>query len=82
MLSMSIKLRQQLTIAVLAVGLGLLAWGAKFHAQPVFSENNDKGLLTAESKLIKEVSIGGVVRDPYGKLRMTYTGEAPQSCPT
>jgi len=79
---MSMKLRQQMMIAVLAVGLGLLAWGTRFDAQPVFSENIDKGLLTAESKLIKEVSIGGVVRDPYGKLRLTYTGEAPQSCPT
>ncbi len=52
------------------------------HALPVFSEDNDKGLATAESALIKEVSIGGLRREADGRLVKTYTGKAPQACPT
>ena len=68
--------------AGLFLGLGLMAFGLKFHAQPVFSEHNDQGLATPETRLMKEVSIGGLVREADGKIRMTYTGKPPQACPT
>ena len=53
-----------------------------YQILPVFSENNDKGLATAESTLVKEVSIGGLERKKDGKLHKTYTGAPPKACPT
>ena len=76
------SIKQKLVFIVLFVGAGLMAFGLKFHTQPVFSEDNDKGLVTPETRLMKEVSIGGLQRDPAGNLRLTYTGKPPEACPT
>ena len=72
----------KIVFVILFVGVGLMAFGLKFHTQPVFSEHNDKGLATPEPRLMKEVSIGGLERDAGGNLRLTYTGKPPQACPT
>jgi hypothetical protein len=74
--------KQTLSLVLLGLGLALMLWGHQMHALPVFSEDNDKGLATAESALIKEVSIGGLRREADGRLVKTYTGKAPQACPT
>jgi hypothetical protein len=74
--------KQTLSLVLLGLGLGLMLWGHQMHALPVFSEDNDKGLATAESALMKEVSIGGLKREPDGRLVKTYSGKAPQACPT
>ncbi|MCE5187002.1 MAG: hypothetical protein LLF76_12845 [Planctomycetaceae bacterium] len=71
-----------MSVVLAGIGLALLLWGSQMHALPVFSEDNDKGLATAESALIKEVSIGGLKRQADGKLYKTYTGAPPQACPT
>jgi hypothetical protein len=31
---------------------------------------------------MKEASVGGVTRDQAGKIKQTYTGQAPKACPT
>lgn len=66
---------------MVGIGVGLILWGASLHAETVFSEDNDKGLATPESVLMKEVCIGGLKRDELGRLTKTYTGEAPDDCP-
>lgn len=60
----------------------MLLFGFSLHVAPVYSENNDKGFATAEPQLIKEVSVGGLARNPDGKLYKTYTGKPPAACPT
>ncbi len=75
-------LKVKILFVGLFLGVGLMAFGLKFHIQPVFSEDNDKGLATPETRLMQEVSIGGLERDPDGRLRQTYTGKPPQACPT
>lgn len=75
-------IKMNILAAGLVLGAGLMAFGVMFHTQPVFSENNDKGLLTGERRLMKEVSIGGLERTPDGHLRLTYTGKPPEACPT
>ncbi len=67
---------------VLGLGIAMLLYGFGLHVTPVYSKDNDKGLATAESALIKEVSIGGVERKPDGTLHKTYTGAPPKACPT
>lgn len=74
--------RQTVSIILMAFGLTLMLYGVNMHALPVFSENNDKGFATAESALIREVSIGGLRRQADGRLFKTYTGKPPQACPT
>ena len=74
--------KTNLMFAVLFTGTGLMAFGLTFHTQPIFSEDNDKGLATPEPRLMKEVSIGGLERRPDGRLHLTYTGTPPQACPT
>lgn len=76
------KARQVVCVLAVGVGMGLLLWGVGLHAEAVYSADNDKGLATPESVLMKEVSIGGLKRDDQGKLTKTYTGQAPQACPT
>lgn len=79
---------RKLKIAVFSLltllGAALFVYGVCFHLTSVLpQQEDDSTILTAsEPALIKEVSIGGVVLDTSGKLRQTYTGKAPQACPT
>ncbi|MEN8127519.1 MAG: hypothetical protein ABFR90_06895 [Planctomycetota bacterium] len=75
--------KKQITaIVLLGLGLSMFLYGYSLHVLPVYSENNDQGFATAESVLIKEVSIGGLERKPDGTLHKTYTGAPPKACPT
>ncbi len=38
--------------------------------------------ITAEPAMIREVAIGGLMRDTSGQLKKTYSGQAPKACPT
>lgn len=76
------SLKIKMVLVLLFIGAGLMAFGLKFHTQPVFSEHNDKGLATPEPQLMKEVSIGGLERTSDGRLQLTYTGKPPEACPT
>ena len=37
---------------------------------------------TREPELVREVTVGGVIRLANGELKRTYTGHAPSLCPT
>jgi predicted alpha/beta-fold hydrolase len=75
--------RRFLAVALVLLGLGLCAYGLAFHVITVHPEKDDAAAVaTSEPATVKEVSIGGLKRDETGKIRQTYTGEAPQSCPT
>lgn len=75
--------KKQITaIVLLGMGLSMFLYGYGLHVLPVYGENNDKGFATAESALVKEVSIGGLERKEDGKLYKTYTGAPPKACPT
>jgi len=64
-------------------GVALFAYGIFFHFTNVWAQQDDSTVFAkSEPALIKEVSIGGVTRDTSGNLRQTYTGKAPQACPT
>jgi hypothetical protein len=36
----------------------------------------------SEPNLVREVTVGGVVRTPAGEIKRTYSGSAPALCPT
>jgi hypothetical protein len=74
--------KQIICIVLLGLGFSMFLYGYSLHVQPVFSENNDTGFATAEPALVKEVSIGGLIRKPDGTLHKTYTGTPPKACPT
>jgi len=76
------KAKQIVTFVVLGLGLAMLLYGFGLHVQPIYSENNDKGLATAEPQLVLEVSRGGLERKEDGTLHLTYTGAPPKACPT
>ena len=69
---------------LLLLGAALLAYGAFFHSANVLPQQGDESTAVARSEpaLIKEASVGGVTRDESGKIKQTYTGEAPAACPT
>ncbi len=66
------------------LGAVLITYGAVFHSTSVLPQKDDGSPAVAklEPALIKEASIGGVTRDESGKIKQTYTGEAPKACPT
>jgi hypothetical protein len=65
-------------------GVAILVYGIFFHSTNILPQQRDDFTVrtASEPALIKEVSIGGVTRDASGELRQTYTGKAPQACPT
>jgi len=69
---------------LILLGAALLTYGAFFHSTNVLPQQEDGSAAFAKSEpaLIKEASVGGVKRDKSGKIKQTYTGEAPKTCPT
>ncbi len=69
---------------LILLGAVLLTYGAFFHSTNVSAQQEDGSatLAMSEPALIKEVSVSGVKRDESGKIKQTYTGEAPEECPT
>ncbi len=66
------------------LGAVLITYGAVFHSTNVLPQKDDGSPAVAKSEpaLIKEASVGGVTRDESGKIKQTYTGEAPEECET
>ena len=66
------------------LGAALLAYGAFFHSTNVLPQQGGDSAAVAKSEpaLMKEASVGGVTRDEAGKIKQTYTGQAPKACPT
>ena len=77
-------LTKRITFCLLIiVGLVLLIYGLLFNTIEVAPKQQDLPTSTkAETAVIKEVTIGGLNRTPAGKIQQTYTGKAPQACPT
>ncbi len=69
---------------LILLGVALLTYGAFFHSVNVSPQQEDGSPAFAKSEpaLVKEASVGGVKRDESGKIKKTYTGEAPEECPT
>ena len=77
-------LRQLVSSALVAVGLASLLYGAFFHAATITPAGDDAAMASAtgEISLIREVAVGGLERDESGRIKKTYTGQAPKACPT
>jgi len=85
-------------VCLFAVGVILLAYGGWLHAIDVLvSKEAEKPTVSPEQGLpkppesvaksewavVKDVTFGGLARDGSGRLKQTYTGEAPAvACPT
>ena len=69
---------------LIVLGAALLAYGVFFHSTNVWPQQggDSAALAKSEPALIKEASVGGVTRDESGKIKQTYTGKAPEACPT
>jgi hypothetical protein len=92
------KVRLFLTLAVLAAGVLLLLYGALFGRRLIAkgpvgelppipisdAGQRDDVLSVSEFKLVKEVTVGGVIRWENGVIQKTYDEKAqPASlCPT
>ena len=69
---------------LIVLGAVLLGYGAFVHSTNVAAQQQDQAVTVAKSEpaLIKEVTVGGVTREESGRIKQTYTGEAPKACPT
>lgn len=69
---------------LISLGVIVLAYGAFFHSIKVTTnvEGGSVSITKSEPALVKEASVGGVTRDKSGKVKQTYTGKAPEACPT
>ena len=78
------KLRQWVSLSLVIGGAALLVYGLFFHAAVISSadESADAPSAVREPNLIREVAIGGLERDASGEIKKTYTGQAPDDCPT
>lgn len=66
------------------LGVALLAYGVFSHPTNVLPQQggDSDAIVKSEPALMKDASVGGVTRDDSGKIKQTYTGEAPAACPT
>ena len=78
------KRRAVLSFVLGAVGVMLLLYGLLVHARDVWPKDASAGspAITAETAMIREVTIGGLARDASDQIRKTYSGQAPKACPT
>ncbi len=69
---------------LILLGVALLTYGAFFHSIQITTsvEGGSVSITKSEPALVKDASVGGVARDKSGKIKQTYTGEAPEECPT
>jgi hypothetical protein len=80
---MSIQNRKIFIACLILTGALLLAWSLLFGAREVFPQHTDSPTtFEPESAFIRDVTVGGIIRDQYGKIRKTYTGKPPKACPT
>jgi hypothetical protein len=68
------------------LGVTLFSYGAFVHSTDVTVQAQDDLLMVTKSEpaLVKDASVGGVIRDISGKIRQTYDqGEKPpETCST
>jgi hypothetical protein len=80
------KYKGILLISLITLAVALLAYGLFIHSMfVVLPEGADyPALIKSETLLIRDVTIGGVVKDETGGLRQTYTDitKAAAACPT
>ena len=82
--------RLALAAILVAAGAALLLYGVAVHSRTVLlkqaeppAAEAEKTIQESEPDLIREVSVGGVLRNPSGKIERTYgEGETPSLCPT
>ncbi|MFH1716779.1 MAG: hypothetical protein ABIF19_05470 [Planctomycetota bacterium] len=69
---------------LILLAAALIAYGAIFHSTNVLPQHDGDPTIIVKSEpaLMKEASVGGVTRDVSGKIKQTYTGKAPEECPT
>ncbi len=68
------------------LGVALFSYGAFFHSTEITTPVKGGSVTTfkQEPALVKDVSVGGVIRDESGEIKQTYLeGEKPpETCPT
>ena len=72
------------TILLVSLAVALLVYGLVFHSIDILPEKkgDSKTFAKSELALIKDTTVGGVMREKSGSIRQTYTGNAPSACPT
>ncbi len=83
-MTMNAKTKMIVFGVLVLLGAALLAYGAFLHSTNVLPQQGGVSAAVAKSEpaLMKEASVGGVTRDESGKIKQTYTGQAPKVCPT
>jgi len=85
-------LRIVLAAILVAAGAGFVIYGVARHSRtvllkqakpPAAATEAARTIDESEPALIREITVGGLRRDPSGKLERTYgEGETPSLCPT
>jgi hypothetical protein len=83
---------QNKTIKIIVVGFFILlgvtlfSYGAFVHSTDISVQAQGDLTIVAKSEpaLVKDASVGGVVRDKSGKIKQTYDkgGKPPETCST
>ncbi len=80
--------RTILSILAILIALALFICGAGLHTINVYApkdvkSSDTKQLKLAEPAVVKDITIGGLVRLDNGQIKRTYAaGQAPALCPT
>ena len=76
--------RKLISFVLALGGAAVLAYGLFFHTAVISSaeESAEPAVAKREPNLIREVAVGGLERDASGEIKKTYSGQAPEACPT
>ena len=79
-------------VLLVPVALAALIYGTIFHSTTILARQSDEttaqqvaepaGMKLREPTIIRDTTVGGLVRLDSGVIRRTYSGNPPAACPT
>jgi len=79
-------------VLLVPVALAALIYGTIFHSTTILAKQSDEtedqqvaepaSMKLREPTIIRDATVGGLVRLDSGAIRRTYSGKPPSACPT
>ncbi len=82
--------RALISTALVLAGIALLVYGVGFHFRSILVKSETDApasaqpaaLVEPETRIIREVTVGGLALLPSGEIARTYDAEPPTTCHT
>ncbi|MHC4459800.1 MAG: hypothetical protein ACYS6W_07450 [Planctomycetota bacterium] len=80
------------SVLLVPIALAVIIYGTIFHSTTILAKQSEEpedhqvaepaSMKLQEPTIIRDTTVGGLVRLDSGAIRRTYSGKPPSSCPT